>query len=99
MASTIVLCFIAGVLGANGTPHFVEGITKEEFPTTFSPAPLANLIGGWLMYLVTALLLVWAHVGHHPLAAVIAVALGVLPMGVFHAYIGAFGKKPTHSNN
>ncbi len=95
MASTVVLCFIAGVLAANATPHFVKGITKEQFPTPFTPSPLANLIGGWAMYVLAALLLVWAHVGQHPLAAVVAGALGVLPIGVFHAQIGAFGRRPT----
>jgi hypothetical protein len=93
MTSTIVLCFIAGVLAANATPHFVKGITKEPFPTAFSPAPLPNLIGGWAMYVLAALLLLWGHAGQHPLAALIAGALGVLPMGIFHATIGAFGKK------
>lgn len=94
MASTIALCFIAGVLAANATPHFVKGITKEPFPTPFSPAPLPNLIGGWARYVLAALLLMWANAGRHPLAALIAGALGVLLMGIFHAHIGAFGKKP-----
>jgi hypothetical protein len=94
MLSTIALCFVAGVLAANATPHFVKGITKEQFPTPFSPAPLPNLIGGWAMYVVAALLLLWAHAAQHPLAALIAGALGVLPMGIFHARIGAFGKRP-----
>lgn len=94
MTSTVALCFIAGVLAANGTPHFVKGITKEPFPAAFSPAPLPNLIGGWAMYVLAALLLMWAHVARHPLAALIAGALGVLAMGIFHAQIGAFGKQP-----
>ena len=94
MTSTIVLWFIAGVLAANGTPHFVKGITKEQFPTAFSAAPLPNLLGGWAMFVLAALLLLWAHPAQHPLAALIAGALGVLPMGVFHAQIGAFGKQP-----
>ena len=94
MTSTIALCLIAGVLAANATPHFVKGITKEPFPTPFSAAPLPNLIGGWAMYVLAALLLIWAHPGQHPTAALIACALGVLPMGVFHAHIGAFGKRP-----
>lgn len=94
MTSTIVLCFIAGVLAANATPHFVKGITKEQFPTPFSAAPLPNLIGGWAMYVAAALILLPAHVNQHPLAALIAGAAGVLLMGIFHAHIGAFGKKP-----
>ena len=94
MTSTIALCFIAGVLAANATPHFVKGITKEQFPTPFSAAPLPNLVGGWVMYVAAALILLPAHVSQHPLAALIAGAAGVLLMGIFHARIGAFGKKP-----
>jgi drug/metabolite transporter (DMT)-like permease len=97
MTSTIVLCFIAGVLAANATPHFVKGITKEQFPTPFSAAPLPNLVGGWAMYVAAALILLPAHVNEHPLAALMAGALGVLLMGIFHARIGAFGKKPADS--
>jgi hypothetical protein len=97
MISTVLLSFFAGVMGANGTPHFVKGITKEQFTAAFSAAPLPNLIGGWAMYVIAALLLIWAHPAHHPLAALIAGALGVLLMGVFHATIGAFGKQPTEA--
>jgi hypothetical protein len=99
MALTIVLCFIAGVLAANATPHFVKGITKEQFPTPFSPSPVPNLIGGWGMYLLAGLILMWAHPGQHRLAALIAGALGVLLMGLFHAQVGAFGKKPARAGS
>ena len=27
--------FVAGLLGANATPHFVKGITGERYPTMF----------------------------------------------------------------
>lgn len=46
------------------------------------------------MYIIAALLAVWADVGAHPVPAFVAGALGVLVMGVFHAQIGAFDKKP-----
>jgi hypothetical protein len=95
MTQTLILSFLAGLLGANATPHFVKGITKEQFPTPFSASPLVNLIAGWAGYVLTAFLLLWAHVNHHPLAAVLSAALGVLPIGIFHAHIGAFGKRPT----
>jgi hypothetical protein len=36
-------------------------------------------------------------VNQHPLAALIAGAVGVLLMGIFHARVGAFGKKPAGS--
>ncbi|MFJ2828026.1 hypothetical protein ACIPC1_10520 [Streptomyces sp. NPDC087263] len=89
---TSVLSFLAGVLAANATPHFVKGITKERFPTPFGDGPLINLVAGWGMYVITALLAATADMTERPLLAFTAAALGVLVMGVFHATIGAFGK-------
>lgn len=92
MWQTMVLSFFAGVFGANATPHFVKGITKEPFPTPFGPSPVTNLIGGWAMFVLAAALVVWAHVDRYPVEASVFGALGVLLMGIFHAWIGAFGR-------
>jgi len=92
MWQTLVLSFVAGVLGANGTPHFVKGIVREQFPSALGNTPPANLVAGWAMYVGTAVALAYAHPTHHPAAAIIAAALGVLPMGLFHATFGAFGQ-------
>jgi hypothetical protein len=91
MTQTILLSFVAGLLAANATPHFVKGITKEEFPTLFGPSPLVNLVAGWFMYVLAAVLTIMADVVTHPVAALAAGAVGVLAMGVFHAHIGAAG--------
>ncbi|GAA2821896.1 hypothetical protein [Nonomuraea rubra] len=91
MTQTILLTFVAGVLAGNATPHFVKGITKEEFPTLFGPSPLVNLVAGWFMYVLAAILTVMADVAAHPIAALAAGAIGVLGMGVFHAHVGAAG--------
>jgi hypothetical protein len=95
MTSTLILSFIAGVFAANGTPHFIKGITKEQFPSVFGTSPTVNLIAGWTMYVLTAILLAAAHPSHHPTATLTATATGALLMGLFHATIGAFGQKPT----
>lgn len=95
MTQTLVLSFLAGLLGANATPHFVKGITKEQFPTPFSASALVNLVAGWAGYVLTAFLVLWAHVNQHPSAAILSGALGALLIGVFHAHVGAFGKRPT----
>lgn len=89
MTQTILLSFAAGLFAANATPHFVKGITKEEFPTVFGSGPLINLVAGWAMYVLAAILAIMADIGAHPLAALAAGAVGVLAMGVFHAHIGA----------
>jgi hypothetical protein len=94
MLLTVVLSFFAGLFAANATPHFVKGITKEHFPSTFGSGPLVNLIAGWLSYVIAALLAWGAAVWEQPVAAFVAAALGALAIGVFHATIGAFGKRP-----
>ncbi|GAA4579646.1 hypothetical protein GCM10023194_05770 [Planotetraspora phitsanulokensis] len=93
MLQTTILAFLAGALGANATPHFVKGITKEHYPTAFGSSPLINLIGGWILYVITALLVIRADMTSHPAPAFVAASLGVLLMGVFHAHVGAFGRK------
>ncbi|MEV0403865.1 hypothetical protein [Actinoallomurus sp. NPDC050550] len=89
---SLVLSFLAGVFGANATPHFVKGITKERFPCLFGSGPLVNLVAGWAMYVIAALTAVAADMTAHPVPAFSAAAVGVLAMGVFHATIGAFGR-------
>lgn len=94
MWQTTLFAFFAGVLGANGVPHFVKGITKESFPTLFGSSAVANLIGGWILLCLAAVLAATAGIPDHPLHAFIASAVGVLLMGLFHATIGAqtFGR-------
>lgn len=96
MTQTILLSFLAGVLAANATPHFVKGITRERFPTLFGTGPLVNLVAGWAMYVIAATLLIGAQLDRHPIAALVAGAAGALAMGVFHAQGGAFalGRRP-----
>jgi hypothetical protein len=94
MPQIVILSFLAGVLAANGTPHFVKGITKEPFPSLLGPTPVVNLVAGWALYAAAAVVLELAHPGAHPAWATAAAGVGVLAMGVFHATIGAFGVSP-----
>ncbi|MEO3794382.1 hypothetical protein ABGB14_29570 [Nonomuraea sp. B10E15] len=96
MTQTILLSFLAGVLAANATPHFVKGITRERFPTLFGTSPLVNLVAGWAMYVIAITLVITGELGGHPIPALAAGAAGVLAMGVFHAQGGAFvlGRRP-----
>lgn len=94
MIQTVILMFFVGVFIANATPHFIKGITKDQFPTPFGPGSLVNLLAGWCMFVIASLLFHCAHPQHHYWASFIAISLGVLGMGVFHATIGAFGKQP-----
>ena len=92
MPQTVILSLLAGILAANGTPHFVKGITREPFPSLFGPAPLVNLVAGWVLYAVAAVLLELAHPAAHVFWATASAGMGVLAMGAFHATIGAFGR-------
>jgi hypothetical protein len=92
MIRTLVLSFIAGVLGANALPHFLRGIIKRSYPNRLGNSPVPNYLSGWVGLVLAGLLLAAAQVDRHPLGAFLLAALGVLPMGLFHAWHGAFGK-------
>ena len=92
MLLTLILSFLAGLFASNGFPHFVKGITKEEYPCMLGNSPVHNLIGGWMAFVLAALFVNYAHMERFPIASFIASAVGVLLMGLFHAWIGAFGK-------
>lgn len=93
MIATIILSFIAGVWFGNGIPHFVKGITKENYPNVLGNTPVPNFLAGWVAIAITPLLVYWAHAADHPVEAWIAGTLGVLAIGLFHSWHGAFGKK------
>ena len=90
MTRVIVLTFLAGLMGTNGIPHFVQGITAREYPNLTGNSPINNAVGGLAAFAIAGVLTAFAHVGDHPRAALIAAALGVLIMAVFHARRGAY---------
>lgn len=92
MLETLILSYIVGVLGGNSFPHFVKGITKEEYPTVFGNSPVINFFLGWLGFIVTFLLFFNAGIGSDVLMQFIFIALGVFTLGLFHSWHGAFGK-------
>ena len=79
----MILGFFAGVFGANGVRHFVDGITKESYPCVFGNSPVPSLIAGWFSSTLF---------GHFALQVRLAAAVGALGIGLFHAAIGAFGR-------
>jgi hypothetical protein len=92
MLHVVALSFFAGLFAGNATPHFVKGITKEPFPSLLGSAPAVNLVAGWAMLLLAAVLAQLADLASHPAAATAAAAAGVLAIGLFHATVGAFGR-------
>ena len=90
MTQAIVLAFLAGLMGTNGIPHFVTGITGREFPNLTGNSATNNAVGGLVAFAIAGVLLALAHVSDHPRAALIAAAVGVVAMTVFHARRGAY---------
>jgi hypothetical protein len=85
MWQAVLLAFLAGVLGANAYPHFTMGITAQRFPTVFGSSPVVNVLAGWSGLALAGLCLWGAHPVRHPGWALLGLAVGALPMGLFHA--------------
>lgn len=90
MVQVIALTFLAGVVAANGVPHFVRGITGQEYPNVTGNSAVRNVVGGWAALVIAALLFGWSGAERHHLAALVGGAVGVLGMALFHARGGAF---------
>ncbi len=84
-----VYSFVAGLIGANGVPHFVKGITGQKHQTPFGrpSSAVVNVAWGWLNFAVAALLIYYADVHQHLLRAFALVGLGALIMGLLLAYM------------
>ncbi|TCC21182.1 hypothetical protein [Kribbella speibonae] len=90
MIQAILLAFLAGLMGTNGIPHFVTGITGREFPNLTGNSATNNAVGGLVAFVIAGVLLAAAHGADHPWAALIAGGVGVVAMTVFHARRGAY---------
>jgi hypothetical protein len=84
---------LVGVLFGNGVPHFVRGITKQNYPCMLGNGPVPNLIAGWLSFVLAGVLARWIDFDTQRDILLMAASLGVLAIGLFHAGIGAFGRK------
>ncbi|TDW17379.1 hypothetical protein [Kribbella kalugense] len=90
MIQAIVLTFLAGLMGTNGIPHFVQGITAREYPNVTGNSATNNAIAGLAAFAIAGALIAAAHAGDHLASALIAGAVGAVLMTVFHARRGAY---------
>lgn len=88
----ILIGLLSGLLAGNGFPHFVRGITKQNYPSVFGSGPATNLIVGWIGLTLASIGFAWISTSPDSIAALVAGAIGVLAIGLFHATIGAFGR-------
>ena len=92
MVQTFVLSFLAGIMGGNAIPHFVKGITKENYPNMMGNSPVPNFLAGWSALMITVLLIHAVGAENFSFWTFFAGSLGVLAIGLFHAWHGAFGR-------
>jgi hypothetical protein len=96
---TFVLSLLAGLILANGVPHFVKGITGEMHATPFGrPSSAAtNVFWGWLNFVVGFILLNISRWQWYPKTAFLGLALGSLIIGLMMAAV--WSKHPEHNHS
>jgi hypothetical protein len=94
MIGSFFVALFLGALAGNVFPHFVNGITKKDYPSAFGNGPVVNFVLGWLGVNLTVALVWWAWpmLLYTPLVAAAGASLGLLLIGLFHAGPGAFGR-------
>lgn len=82
-----VYSFLAGLIGANGVPHFIKGIMGKTHQTPFGKpsSAVVNVVWGWFNFIVALLLIYWGHVHAHILRAFVLVAVGALVVSILLA--------------
>ena len=95
MIATFFVALFLGAFAGNVFPHFVNGITKKDYPSAFGNGPVVNFIIGWVGIDITVTLAWWAWpmLLAAPLIAAAGTSVGLLLIGLFHAGPGAFGRK------
>jgi hypothetical protein len=89
----LLLWILIGIFGGNAIPHLVKGITKERYPCALGNGPVPNLVGGWACFVVALMLARFTAQGIPSYLDLAAGSVGLLLIGLFHAGIGAFGKR------
>ncbi|HVS79349.1 MAG TPA: hypothetical protein VHD84_03645 [Candidatus Saccharimonadales bacterium] len=97
MTSVLIMGFLAGALVVNGLPHIVSGASGKTRHTPFgdSSSAAANVVWGWLNWVVAVLLWHVAPMRFHPRATFVAAAIGALVSGLALASAGE--KQPRRS--
>ena len=84
-----VFGILAGLLVANGIPHFIKGGMGQRHQTPFrkSSSAIVNVIWGWINFALAALSLHFAHVWAHEYRGFVLFAVGALVMTLFNAAV------------
>jgi hypothetical protein len=93
MISTIGISLLIGILAGNAVPHFIKGITKENYACLLGNGAIPNFIAGWIFLNITGILIYFCNFKEYPLIAFSSCSVGIFLIGLFHAGPGAFGRK------
>lgn len=89
----LIYSFLFGVLFGNGIPHFVRGSTRESYPSLLGSSAVANVIEGWICWMLAAWLATQARLLPPELGLLLAMGLGLLLVGLLHAWGMMPGKR------
>jgi len=83
-----VFSLFAGLLAANGAPHFIKGGLGQKHQTPFGKpsSAVVNVCWGWINLVAAAIFLHFGHVRAHEYRAFALFAIGLLLMSLFNAY-------------
>jgi len=73
--------------------RIVRGITRRTYPCVLGNTPIPNFIAGWLSFVVAGVVFAFTDVPAAPVWSLVAIAVGVLLMGLFPAGPGASGRR------
>ena len=79
-----VFSFLSGAFAANGTPHFVKGVTGQKNQTPFGKgsSAIVNVCWGWANLVAAVVFLHFAHPHTHLYRAFAIFAIGALLKGL-----------------
>jgi hypothetical protein len=82
-----VFSFLAGLLAANGVPHFIKGGLGQKHQTPFGKpsSAVVNVYWGWFNFVVAAIFLHFGHVRAHEYRAFVLLAVAALLMTLLNS--------------
>jgi len=92
-----IFSFLAGIFAANGSPHFIKGVTGQKHQTPFGKpsSAVVNVCWGWINLVLAAIFLHFGHVRAHEFRSFVLLAVGALIMSLFLAI--AWTKHPEYN--
>lgn len=84
-----ICSFFAGLLAANGVPHFIKGAMGQKHQTPFGKpsSAVVNVCWGWINLVAAVIFLHFGNVRAHEYRAFALLAIAGLLMSLFNANV------------